>query len=416
MLVNSLVLIGIGLSSLLLAPLSEVYGRKPILVLGSISFVIWNTGCGVVQTLDQMLALRVFSGFGASVGDTVAGGVLSDLWEPEARGRAFAIFMAPALLGTAIGPICGAYISEGLNWRWVFWISSIASALIIAIAIFFLRETYEPAIQKSLIRKARRVNGADTVCLSKSSSSHGTAGFVETMRINLQRPFRMLGTQIIVQILAVYMACLYGIMWLFLFMYPRMWRDQYQQDIGPASLNYLSFGIGLLAGVNLAGYLNDRIYARLKSRNNGVGRPEYRIPVMSIGTVFTVAGLLLWGWAGEFKLHWIVPNIGTFVFATGVYVCSACVSVYTIDTYTKYAASAISTNLVLRSLCAAFYPLFAPYMFDSLGFGFSATTLAAAFGVFGVASVTVLWFFGESLRARSPYCAADLDNTSDDSL
>lgn len=404
MLVNSLVLVGIGISSLLLAPLSEVYGRKPILVLGSISFVIWNAGCGMVQTLNQMLALRVFSGFGASVGDAVAGGVLSDLWIPEVRGRAFAVFMAPALLGTGIGPIYGAFISEGTNWRWVFWISSIASALIILIAIFFLRETYEPAIQQALVRKAKR---------NKDSSSTpyepciGTLGFVETMRINLQRPFRMLGTQPIVQILAAYMACLYGIMWLFLFMYPRMWVENYQQAVGPASLNYLSFGTGMLAGAILAGYLNDRIYTYLKTQSNGIGRPEFRIPAMSIGTILTPVGLLLWGWAGEAKLHWIVPNIGTFIFATGVYVCSTCVSVYTIDTYTRYAASAISTNLVLRSLAAAFYPLFAPYMFTRLGFGLGATTLAAAFGGLGITAMAVLWFYGETLRARSPYCAAD---------
>ncbi len=406
MLVNSLILIGIGLSSLLLAPLSEVYGRRPILLAGSTSFVVWNTGCGAASTLNQMLVLRVFSGFGASAGDSIAGGLLSDLWQAEDRGGAYAVFMAAPLLGTAVGPICGAFISEGTSWKWVFWMTSIASAVAIFATIAFLHETYEPKVEQSLRLKLNNDN-VSTERPLKTSGNPET--FVEIMRLNLQRPFRMFGTQIIVQLLAVYMAVLYGIMWLFLFMYPRMWRGQYQQDIRTASLNYLSFASGLIAGVNIAGHLSDRIYIYLKARNHGVGRPEFRMPTMVIGTVLAPAGLLWWGWSGEARIHWIMPNIGSFVFAMGVYICSGCTSVYTIDTYTQYAASAISTNMVLRSLTAAFFPLFAPYMFDKLGFGFGATALAAGFGIFGTLVTSILWFFGETLRTRSPYCAASHD-------
>ena len=92
-----------------------------------------------------------------------------------------------------------------------------------------------------------------------------------------------------------------------------------------------------------------------------------------------------------------------------MYVCSTCVSVYTIDTYAEYAASAASTNLLLRSVTAAFFPLFAPYMFDGLGFGYGATALAAGFGVFGLLIMSLLWFFGEALRSRSSYCAGGHD-------
>ncbi|KAF2121427.1 hypothetical protein BDV96DRAFT_640819 [Lophiotrema nucula] len=90
-----------------------------------------------------------------------------------------------------------------------------------------------------------------------------------------------------------------------------------------------------------------------------------------------------------------------------LYICSCCVSVYTIDAYTRYAASAISTNLGLRSSLAAFFPLFAPYMFDRVGFGWGATILAGCFTVIGFGAVVVLWFRGEDIRKRSKYCAAN---------
>lgn len=175
------------------------------------------------------------------------------------------------------------------------------------------------------------------------------------------------------------------------------------------SLNYISFSLGLIGGVFLAGALNDRVYTRLKRRNNGVGRPEYRVPTMVIGTALIPIGLLWWGWSGEAKLHWIMPNIGSFLFAAGMYNCSACVAVYTIDTYTQFAASAISTNILLRSLASVFFPLFAPYMFDSLGFGRGSTILAGIFTLVGIATVSGLWFFGQALRSRSRYCAAEED-------
>ncbi|KAI0866741.1 MFS multidrug transporter [Xylaria cubensis] len=329
-LVNSSLLLGIGLSSLFLAPLSEQYGRKPILLAGMIFSLAWNTGCGAARTLEQIIALRILTGFGASVGDAVGPGVLSDIWKAELRGRAFAVYIAAPLLGTAIGPIFGVYVSVALGWHWVFWITSLSSVATILVTKVFLLETYEPRIERSL------------------------------------QPFRLLGTQLSLQLLAIYMGLLYDILWLFLFIYPLLWADRYNQEPRMASLNYLSFGIGLVVGVNIAGHLSDYIYS--------------------------------------------------FVFGTGVYVCSACVCIYTIDTYTKYAASAISTNLVLRSVAAAFFPIFAPYKFDRAGFCFGATVLASSFLVIGLGIMCLLWFFGERLRGLSPYCAtadADMDLDSD---
>ncbi|KAI0908006.1 MFS multidrug transporter [Ustulina deusta] len=399
-LVNSLILVGVGLSPLLLAPLSEVYGRKPVLVIASTIFVIWNVACGASTTLGQLLAFRLLSGFGASVADALAGGLMSDLWSTEERGRAFAFYMAAPLLGPALGPILGAFISEGTNWRWIFWITSIASAVVIAVAITCLHETYEPRLEQ-LRRRAAKSSSKSTI------SPQSTKAFLELMRTNLQRPFRMLGTQVIIQLLAAYMALLYGTMFLFLFVYPLLWTEKYRESVTIGSLNYISFAAGLVLGVNIAGHLNDYIYLKLKARNNGIGRPEFRVPPMIIGTALVPIGLLWWGWTGQAKLHWILPNIGSFILGTGIYVCSGCVSVYTIDTYNRYAASAVSTNLVARSLTAAFFPLFAPYLFDALGFGLGTTVLAGAFAVLGSIVVFTLWFFGERLRARSPYCTAD---------
>jgi hypothetical protein len=181
---------------------------------------------------------------------------------------------------------------------------------------------------------------------------------------------------------------------------------QYEENAQVSSLNYISAAVGYVAGVLVAGHLNDRVYSFLRARSaNNRGCPEYRIPVMLVGTLFTPAGLMLWGWTGETHQHWILPNIGCALYTAGCYICSSCVSVYTIDAYTTYAASAVSTNLVLRSLFSAFFPLFAPHMFDAVGYGYGATILASVLSVVGCITAIVLWFWGERIRERSTYCA-----------
>ncbi|KAF1962926.1 MFS general substrate transporter [Byssothecium circinans] len=404
MLVNSLILIGVGCGPLLIAPVSEIFGRRVAVLCGTAVFIIWNTCCGFATNLGQMLAFRLLSGFGACTADAVAGGVIGDIWAPHQRGRAFAVFMVAPLLGPGVGPIAGAYISDAISWRWTFWITSIVSSALLVLAVIFLEETFEPRLAK--LHSLQPSTSEDT--LEQGSTSHPTSQIEQlSLWAHIQRPARMLATQPIIQLIAVYMALLYGTMFLFLYMYSTLWTKRYGQSARISSLNYVSAAIGFIAGVLVAGHLNDKVYSVLRARSaNNKGRPEFRVPVMLIGTLLIPAGLIEWGWTGETHQHWILPNIGCVIYTAGCYICSSCVSVYTIDAYTTYAASAVSTNLVLRSTFSAFFPMFAPYMFDAVGYGYGATILAGVFGVVGCTTVVVLWRWGERIRSKSTYCAA----------
>lgn len=422
-LVNSLILIGVGFGPLLIAPASEKYGRKSAILAGSAVFILWNTCCGFASDLSQMLAFRLLAGFGACTADAVAGGVIGDIWPAERRGRAFAVFMVAPLLGPGVGPIAGAYISNSISWRWAFWITSLATAVFFIAALLFLKETFEPRL--AYLHRQRISSFPHSTEHGPAESRRGTAETTHGWWVHLQRPLRMLATQLIIQLIAIYMALLYGTMFLFLYMYSTLWTGHYGQSARVGSLNYLSAALGYILGVQskclilnhrltiadsdtVAGHLNDKIYSILKARSdNKKGRPEFRVPVMCIGTILMPIGLLWWGWTGERRLHWILPNIGCMLFTAGCYICSASVSIYTIDAYTRYAASAISTNLVLRSNFAALFPLFAPYMFEAVGFGRGATILAGGFSAVGFTTVVTLWFWGDKIRRRGQYCATD---------
>lgn len=102
-LVMSIFVLAYAIGPLFLGPMSEIYGRVIVLQLANLVYLVWNIGCGFAQTKEQMLAFRFLSGLGGSAPLAIGGGVLSDAWLPEQRGKAISIYSLAPLLGPAIG-------------------------------------------------------------------------------------------------------------------------------------------------------------------------------------------------------------------------------------------------------------------------------------------------------------------------
>lgn len=118
------------------------------------------------------------------------------------------------------------------------------------------------------------------------------------LRMSLVWSFRFLSTQVIVQVLALYMAYTYGLMYLMLSTFPTLWTDPnyYGESTGISGLNYISLGFGSLLGFQICAILNDRVYRRYKACNNNVGKPEFRIPLLALTIICVPAGLFIYGW------------------------------------------------------------------------------------------------------------------------
>lgn len=242
---NSVFLIGIGFGPLFLAPLSEIYGRVPILLCGTFVFLVWNTASGFSQNAGQLVVFRLLSGFGASASMAVGSGVISDLWSPEKRGGAVALYLLCPLLGPALGPIAGGFVADYTSWRWVFWSVSLFGLLFQLVSGFFLRETFAPRIIQRRAARLRKQTGESEW---HTEFDKRDTTLLEHLSSNLVRPLRLLTTQFIVQVLALYSAYLYGIMFLMLFTFSRLWTEEYHQSISMSGLNYISVGIGYVVG------------------------------------------------------------------------------------------------------------------------------------------------------------------------
>lgn len=215
----------------------------------------------------------------------------------------------------------------------------------------------------------------------------------------------MLATQPIIQAISLYMAFIYGLMYLVLTSFPALWTGKYGETTQIGSLNYISLGLGFGLGAQISAPINDRVYKRLKAKNNGVGLPEFRVPGMIVGSLLIPIGLFMYGWSAQAHTHWIVPNIGAAIFCAGAICCFQAMQTYIIDSYTRYAASGIAAAVVMRSLCGFGFPLFANKLYDSLGYGWGNSLLAFIAIGLGIPAPIIFWKYGAKLRARSKFAS-----------
>ncbi|KAI5115610.1 hypothetical protein M0805_006818 [Coniferiporia weirii] len=404
---TSIFILGYGFGPLVLGPLSEVYGRSPVIQLANVWYLIRNLACGGAQTTGELVTFRFLAGLGGSAPLAIGGAVLGDCWHPEERGQAMALYTLVPLLGPVIGPLCGAWIAERSIWRWVFWSTSIVDGCVQVLGLFFLTETFAPLLLERKARKVRKELG-----LSKEDGSRVSTAFQRTdvswkqiMVKAIVRPFALFAKEPIIQLLGIYMAFVYGLIYLILTTIPGIFQGKYGESVGISGLNYLTLGIGLTIISQINARLLDPIYRYLKEKNGGAGKPEYRLPTMVPGTIFLPIGLLLCGRSAQNRVFWLVPDIGIAFIGGGMVLNFQSIQTYVIDAFTLHAASALAAVSFLRSLSGFGFPLFAPAMYNALGYGKGNTILAAFAIAFGCPAPWFLWYYGERIRTKSKYAA-----------
>lgn len=122
---------------------------------------------------------------------------------------------------------------------------------------------------------------------------------------------------------------------------------------------------------------------------------------MMVGATLYPIGFLLYGWSAQAKVFWLVPNIGIFFVAAGIIILSQGIKLYNISTYGTYAASAQGAVNLTRSIGSGTFPLFAPFMLQKLGYGWTGTALAGISVAFGIPGPIILWFYGPRLRKKA---------------
>ena len=130
--------------------------------------------------------------------------------------------------------------------------------------------------------------------------------------------------------------------------------------------------------------------------------PESRVGVLAAFTPLIPIGLLWTGWSAQTHTYWVVTELGSIPIGLGIMASSLFGQLYMVDSYTKYAASAVAASIFLRSVIGAIIPIASGPLYSRLGFGWGNTVLAAI-SLISVVSAVVLFKFGEHLRAQFPF-------------
>ncbi|CAN9442935.1 unnamed protein product [Alternaria alternata] len=373
----SLFVLGFAIGPLAWAPLSELYGRQYLF-------------------FDSWLGL-----FGSSP-LTNAGGVIADMFPASQRGLATSLFAAAPMLGPVIGPIVGGFVGQTIGWRWIEGVMAIFTGVLWILYTLLIPETYAPVLLRK--RAAALSKRTGQVYKSKSDAEQGTKTIGTAFKTALIRPWQLLFREPIVLLLSLYMAVVYGTLYMLFGAFPIVYQQGRGWSQGIGGLAFLGVAVGMILATAYSIWDNKRYNKVADASPGGVAPPEARLPPAILGSIVMPIGLFWFAWTNGPSIHWIVSIIASVPFGFSMVLVFLSIMNYLIDAYLIYAASALAANSVLRSLFGAAFPLFTSDMYKNLGIHW-ASSVPAFLSLACLPFPYLFYKYGPAIRQRCKYAA-----------
>ncbi|KAF2836718.1 MFS general substrate transporter [Patellaria atrata CBS 101060] len=396
---TSLFVLGFAFGPVIWGPLSELYGRKIPLFVGFFIFVIFQIPVAVATNVQTIMVCRFFGGFFGSAPLGIVGGTLADFWGPVDRGIAASIFAGSVFIGPVAGPIAGGFITMShLGWRWTEYLTAILGFSFWVFGFALVPESYAPVL---LQQRARRIRFATKNWAVHAKADEAELDISSLMHKYLLRPFAMLVFEPILLLITLYMALIYGILYLFFLAYPIAFQESRGWNGGVGALPFLGITVGVIAGCLIIAHTTKTRFAR-KLQETGRVVPEERLIPMIIGGFLMPAGMFWFAWTSSPHISWVPQVLAGIPIGAGILMIFLQGLNYIIDVYLMHANSAIAGNTFVRSFVAAGFPLFATAMYHTLGVDWATSLLG--FLTAALFPVPILFYiFGERIRKLSKY-------------
>ncbi|KAJ6113492.1 hypothetical protein N7523_006809 [Penicillium sp. IBT 18751x] len=397
---STLYIVGYASGPLLWAPLSELKGRRPGIIIAMLGFGIFNTAVAVSKDIQTLMICRFFCGIFGSSPLAVVAAVFSDIYNNRTRGIAIACFSGTVFLGPLVAPFIGGFINMSyLGWRWTAYIPAFMGYAAFVLNLFFLKESYPPVV---LIDKAAELRRRTKNWGIHAKQEEIEVDFKELMINNFSRPLRLLFGEPLILAVTIYLSFIYGLLYCFLTAYTVVFQGVYGFNAGVSGLPLFGMVVGLLIAASYI-IISSKSYNKKLDANGGVPVPEWRCPPVILGGGLFAAGLFWFGWTGfSGTVHWIVPTLSGLFTGFGLLIIFIQLFNYLIDTYLMFAASAIAANTFCRSMVAASFPLFSRQMFENMGIQWASTLLGCVAACL-VPIPIAFYFYGRRLRMKSKF-------------
>lgn len=398
----SLFVIGFALGPLIWAPMSELFGRQYLFFGTYMCLTAFNAGAAGSQNIGTLIVLRFLAGSFGSSPLTNAGGVIADMFSAAQRGLATSLFAAMPFLGPVLGPLVGGFVGETVGWRWIEGVMAIFTGTLWILCTFLVPETYSPVLLRKRAAKLSKLTGK--VYVSKQDAQQGRVSLGQAFKTALSRPWILLFKEPIVFLLSLYMAIIYGTLYMLFAAFPIVYQEGRGWSQGIGGLAFMGVAVGMMLAVSYSIWDNKRYIRAIENSPSGFAPPEARLPPALIGSVCMPIGMFWFAWTNYPSIHWIVSIIGTAPFGFGMVLVFLSVMNYLIDAYVIYAASVLAANAVMRSCFGAAFPLFTTYMYDALGIHW-ASSIPAFLALACVPFPFLFYKYGPAVRKRCQYAA-----------
>ncbi|PWY75139.1 MFS transporter [Aspergillus heteromorphus CBS 117.55] len=362
-----------GLANLFWMPLALCFGKRPVVLLSMLMFVTGIVWTVVARDFHSLLGARVFASFGYGSIESLGPSILADMFYERNYSTAMAMYALFLSAGSQIGPLIAGYLVEARGWRWFFILCLIIAAVNLVTTFFLLPETlYEgdladpseaddkgkgDAFQshieavpegrqqgQGLFSYAEYWRSLFKVGVSDAAKEQGWFRYMARMA---WLPLPML---LVPGVLVASM--MYGVVLGAVVMISTLLADLLSPppyDFSSADLGLFSLGsfVGILVVWPIAGPMTDALSSYLRRRNNGIHKPEHRIPALIVPFLIAPVGLVVFGYTISRNMQYVAPAAGSAMSAASLTLVPSVMLSYVVDSYPHASGEA----LVLVNTC-----------------------------------------------------------------
>ena len=397
-----------GLAPPLWGPLSDSFGRRPIVLINLVIASAASLGLAFTHAYWLLLVLRMVQAFGATSAVAICAGIISDIAQTHERGSYMGYYAFGLFFGPAVGPLIGGALSQHWGWHAPFFFLAAFIGLFALVYAAVMPETLRAlvgngdrrpsALYRQFLPVVRR-----TVPLGAPMENP----FSHKLDLGLIEPWRVF-LQIDIALAIIMYSFLNTGYYMALSSFSNLLQDVYALSQIQIGLSFISSGVGCMAGSLISGKLLDKMFIREVARTQGnydIFRARLRLslPFLLLFCAFTVG----YGWSMSAVTHISGPIILQFFVGFFCMFSFTSFSALIVDLYTRKSASVMSSLNIGRSLMSAGGVAAVQPLINAIGAGWTFTLVGGVTAVLSIMIWLFLWVYGaQYVRARKAAAAA----------